>query len=445
MLLASTAPPRESPATLDRLRRMIRRMEGVPSRAAPHLAQPAEPPPTLIELLPDVVARETANGPCSYREVRYPLASSIGEQPLDELAYARGEALVALAPGEGLAEVSHEELLFLDIETTGLGGAGAIAFAVAIARVEGDAFVLRQYLALSPPEEAGLIDALIEDARLDEDPVLVTYNGRTFDAPVLDGRATMHRRRAGFESLRHVDLLYPVRRMYRGLFDSCRLSVIEAMILGVERHEMLHAEDVHGSDVPSWYFRWLRAGDARWLAPIASHNEIDVVSLGGLIGRLGALHAEAREAHGVEALGLGRLHLVNADPRGERMLRRAIEELPPSLARHLALMRLAAVHKSAGRRDIAAPLWTEAADVGEACERAVATLEPLVELAKYYEHELHDFSRALRLVERALRVVEARLERHDVRQAERWRGALEHRRQRLVRRMSTAKPTVGEV
>lgn len=445
MPAASAVPRHESPATLERLRRMIRRMEGAASRAAPSLDQPVERPRSLLELLPDIVLRETANGPCTYREVRYPLDSSIGEQPLAELVSARAEALAALAPDEDLVEVSNEELLFLDIETTGLGGAGAIAFAVATARIEGDAFVLRQYLALSPPEEAGLIDALIEDCRFDEDPVLVTYNGRTFDAPVLDGRATMHRRRAGFESLRHLDLLYPVRRMYRGLVDSCRLSVIESTILGVQRHEMLDAEDVHGSDVPGWYFRWLRTGDPRWLAPIASHNEIDVVSLGGLLGRLAALHAEAREAHGVDALGLGRLHVANADPRGERFLRRAVEELPDSLARHEALMRLAAVHKSAGRRDRAAPLWSEAADAGESCERAAATLDPLVELAKYHEHELHDFRAALPLVERALRVVEARLEPHDVGQAERWQGALEYRLERLVRRMSAAKPVVREV
>jgi uncharacterized protein YprB with RNaseH-like and TPR domain len=440
MIAPPATRPVERDVTREQLRRMIRRIEqrgqSVTFSSAPPPSSLA--PAQLHELLPDVVLRETDTGPCTYREVAYPIASSIGAQPLDELAHAAGESLEALAPGEDLAGATPEELLFLDIETTGLGGAGAIAFAVATGRIEGGSFVLRQYLALSPPEEAGLLDALIEDSRLDEEPVLVTYNGRSFDAPVLDGRATMHRRRTGFESLRQLDLLYPARRMFRGLFESCRLSVIESAVLGVARHEMLHAEDVHGSDVPGWYFRWLRTGDARWLAPIASHNEIDVVSLGGLAGWFGASLTGQRQVHGVEALALGRLHMANRDPRAEATLSRALDELTASTARHEALMRLAAVHKRAGRRDLAEPRWVEAADAGETSTRELATLEPLVELAKYYEHELHDFAAALRVVERALCVVETLLERHDRAQALRWSAMLEHRQSRLVRRHEAA-------
>ncbi|MSP22325.1 MAG: hypothetical protein EXR66_04815 [Dehalococcoidia bacterium] len=141
---------------------------------------------------------------------------------------------------------------------------------------------MRQYLAESPAEEGLLLDALLSDIRESiADPVLVTYNGRAFDAPMLDGRATLHRRRAGFASRRHIDMLPPARHLYKGWLPSCRLAEVEAHILGVTRP----SADVDGAEVPAWYFRFLRSGDMRFVEPIASHNLLDVLSLAALLGR----------------------------------------------------------------------------------------------------------------------------------------------------------------
>ncbi|MEE8421894.1 MAG: ribonuclease H-like domain-containing protein, partial [Dehalococcoidia bacterium] len=277
----TTDSPARPALSREQLRRLIRRIE---QRPPPPRVTAGEHVPTLRELLPDFVARDTDGGSCCYRELRYPLGERVGDRTLDELPDVRGETLEVLAPGEGLETAAPEDMLFLDIETTGLGGAGAMAFLVGTGRLEGEHFVLRQYLALSPADEGALLDALLEDACLGDGPVLVTYNGRRFDAPVLDERATMHRRRAGFDALRQLDLLHPVRAAYGGLLQSCRLAVVEAEVLGLTRHD----EDVPGAEVPQWYFQFLRSGDGRHLLPIINHNAQDVVSLGALVARLDA-------------------------------------------------------------------------------------------------------------------------------------------------------------
>src|SRR5690606_26752386 len=180
-------------------------------------ARPRPPAPTEVytqrprpwavpEVFPAAERRETSNGPCWVIEVVYPLDHEVGRQPLHEVAHVSPETYALLAPNEGAEEAALSDLLFIDIESTGLGGAGAMAFLVATGRLEVregvQAFVLRQYLATSPPEEGGVLAALLEDADVaGVDPVLVSYNGRAFDAPMLDGRATMHRLRAGFDAL----------------------------------------------------------------------------------------------------------------------------------------------------------------------------------------------------------------------------------------------------
>ena len=419
----------------ERLRALIRGIESQPPRSAQDGAAGAGVSPAvsaLDALLPGIERRETAAGACTYRERRYPLSHTVGEQPLAELRHARGDALALLAPGEGLDGAHPEELLFLDIETTGLGGAGAIAFLVATGRLERGTFVLRQYLAQSPAEEAALLEALIEDAAVGaRDPALVTYNGRAFDAPMLDGRATMHRRRAGFEALRHVDLLPPARLAYRGLLESCRLAVVEAELIGLRRPH----DDVPGAEVPAWYFRYLRDGDARWLLPLMAHNELDVLALGGLLARLAAALAGAREPRGREALAVGRLLARRRRHDAARPhLRRALRDLPPSAAREEALARLAALYKAAGRRDLAEPLWRELAS--EAGPRA---LRSQVELAIYYEHHLRDFARASDAVERALAAVQRAFAAREEHRAARWRAQLLHRRGRIRSKQERAR------
>ena len=291
-------------------------------------------------------------------------------------------------------------------------------------RVEDGEFVLRQYLALSPAEEAALLEALLEDVRITElDPVLATYNGRRFDAPMLDERATMHRRRAGFDALRQLDLLLPVRTAYRGLLPSCRLAVVEAELLGLRRSH----EDVPGAEVPAWYFRYLRSGDAACLLPLIAHNELDVVALAALTGRLAAFASGAREAAGRDVLAIGRLFMARRHHGATACLDRALRDLGPSRDRDEALTRRAVLHKRAGGRELARPLWEELAG-----GRDTGALRALEELAMYQEHQLRDFARASTFVERALSLVDAAFPAGKEDRADAWRERLLHRQARIA-------------
>ncbi|RLT39079.1 MAG: hypothetical protein DWI58_13870 [Chloroflexi bacterium] len=458
------------PATRERLRALIRAIEtraprpapppsyvprvGDASEVYPHedlrVPQYYQPrgAPVALHSLPGARLRDTASGTCVVREVRRPLAAppglaAAGEAfDLADLPRILGAPLVRLAPDAELEDVALEDLLFLDIETTGLGGAGAMAFLVATGHVEGDEFVLRQYIAPSPPAEASLLEALIEDAGIRNgnartaDPVLVTYNGRMFDAPMLDGRATMHRLRGGFDALRHLDLLLPARIAYRGLLPSCRLIEMEYALLGMTRPP----SEASGAEAPGWYFRFLRTGDARMLIPIIEHNERDVVALAALTGRMAALAeqriADGDVAKGIDALAAGRLLAKRGEHEAARThFERAIATVASNDRQVEAMLRLAALHKAEGRRDLAAPLWHAiAARPGAPVQRVSQ------ELAIYYERHARDFAAALAVVEHALAAVPT-LARLDPVRAGRWQESLLLRRSRVQSRLARSSPT----
>ncbi len=470
----------DAAATRARLRRLIADIESRPRKQATLPTHPTPPPfedpdTTPRNLLASATRRETPSGELTYREVRYPITHTAGHQPLADITPLSPETLTLLAPEEGLEDARLEDLYFLDIETTGLGGAGAIAFLVATARFEVDEsgipqdLVLTQYLAESPPEENSLLEALIEDARFRDDPVLVTYNGRAFDAPMLDERATMHRRRAGFDGLRQLDLLRPARRSYRSLLANCKLNTLEHQVLGMTRP----SEDIPGAEVPHWYFRFLRTGDQRMLNPIVEHNELDIIGMVGLLAWLAAHLDSGRVPGQRDALGLGRL--LAAEGHADRAityLEQAISDAPhltlepspspepepPDLLAHSsetayfsgarpapeppddlqireeALLRLARLHKRAGARDRAAQLWQEALALP-----ARTPLEPLIELAMHYEHHLHDFDAAISHARRAGDHVSTHLRRHDPPRATRLLEAINHRLTRLHSRAERAR------
>ncbi len=429
----------DAAATRARLRRLIANIERRPRSSV--VAEPErlgrfddEAPPR--DLLVDAVRRETSEGPFTYREVHYPLSYETGRQPLEDIRALSGETLALLAPEEGSEGAGLGDLYFLDIETTGLGGAGAIAFLVATARIDVTAadgagvVVLSQYLAESPPEEAALLEALIEDARFVDEPVLVTYNGRTFDSPLLDERATMHRRRAGFEALRQLDLLRPARTAYRGLLPNCKLGTLEVEVLGMGRP----SEDVPGAEVPAWYFRFLRTGDRRMLAPIIEHNELDVVGMVGLLASHAAQLDSGRDASPRDALGIGRLLAARGDGRAERYLAEGVRGASTDAHLEEGLLRLAALQKREGRRAEAAELWHRALELPTR-----ARLGPLVELAKYYEHQRREFEVAIELAEQARQHIERWLRPRDPVRGRRVLGEIEHRLSRLHSRAERAR------
>ena len=196
------------------------------------------------------------------------------------------------------------QTLFLDLETTGLaGGAGTYAFLVGCGWFDGGVFRLRQFFLADFGAERALLEAVGELAG--NLACIVTYNGKTFDLPLLETRFSLQRMAMPFAEIAHVDMLHPARRMWREEEVECRLTYLEQALCGHERES-----DVPGFEIPSRYFQYVRSGDARPLQAVFEHTRLDIVSLAMLTARAAQLLEEgpSAAAAGREAFGLGRLY-----------------------------------------------------------------------------------------------------------------------------------------
>jgi uncharacterized protein YprB with RNaseH-like and TPR domain len=178
------------------------------------------------------------------------------------------------------ASTRASSLCFFDTETTGLaGGTGTRAFQIGVGDWFDGGFRVRQLTMTTLAAESAMLD---EFARwLDEDRILVSYNGRSYDAPLLATRYRLARRTSPLVGLPHLDLLHPARRRYRGRWENCRLATIEREVLGIVRED-----DLPGSEAPRAWLDYLRGGSARDLRRVGEHNRQDLCSLAGLLLRL---------------------------------------------------------------------------------------------------------------------------------------------------------------
>ena len=169
---------------------------------------------------------------------------------------------------------------YLDTETTGLnGGAGTYVFAAAVARPIDCGLRLAQLFLPQPGLEAAFLHRLREE--LDAADGLASFNGASFDLPVLRTRWVMARMPGELASLPHVDLLTLVRALYRHRIESCTLRLVEERLLGYERDD-----PVAGALVPDVYFSYLQRGSSPMLEAVLEHNRLDVISLVHLHSRL---------------------------------------------------------------------------------------------------------------------------------------------------------------
>ncbi|GAA5342680.1 MAG: metal-dependent exonucleaseMrfB [Anaerolineaceae bacterium] len=300
-----------------------------------------------------------------------------------------------------LEQKNLDQFIFLDTETTGLsGGTGTMAFMVGVARFRGESLAMEQFFLRSPAEEAALLAGLEEFC--DGMAAVVTYNGKSFDIPILNTRYILQGFTSPFEDLPHLDLLHLTRRIWRARLEQCNLGNIEQQILQLQRD----GDEVPGYLVPEYYAQYLRDGNAEPLRGIFYHNEQDVLSLAALF----ALFADMLEAptdwetsSSQDLTALGRLleHMgevdgaVNLYQRGAQTAESARTKLEPLLAQ-------AKLHKRHGEYNRALPLWEQAAADG--------SLEALEELAKYHEHSTRQLEKALAYTNQALRLLENNLD-----------------------------------
>jgi uncharacterized protein YprB with RNaseH-like and TPR domain len=243
-----------------------------------------------------------------YESDRFHGTRRVGDCHLDD-----GDLLRLLDPGLQPFDGVGERTLFVDLETTGLsGGAGTVAFLVGVGWFDLGAFQVRQFLLTSYAHERALLCAVAEC--FGATSLLVTYNGKTFDVPVMETRWLFHRMPLPLESVRHFDMLHPARRLWRAREDTakdpsgeggCRLGTLERVLCDVRR-----VGDIPGMDIPARYFRFLRSGDARPLEPVLEHNRLDLISLAAVCAHAVELVDEGttRCRDAAEALALGRVY-----------------------------------------------------------------------------------------------------------------------------------------
>ena len=310
---------------------------------------------------------------------RFPHDHVHGRTPVSSIMCADASPL-------GIAQ-SPARWAFLDTETTGIaGGTGTYAFLIGVGVCESDGFHIHQFFMRDFAEEAQVLDALADLLKNYE--VLVTYNGKTFDAPLLETRFRMMRRRVAHESMAHLDLLHAARRLWKLRLKTCRLVELESAVLGYER-----VGDIPGMLIPSRYYQFLRTGYMNGLQPVFYHNRMDILTLACLtslvLGVLDTGGDPSRVAafHPMDLYGLAKwlAHLGRQDAALEVYDRAmlASRDLPEfTIARIRWAM--AAIHKRRGDYASALPLW-----------QALGTRDALVEIAKYHEHHARDYAAAL--------------------------------------------------
>jgi uncharacterized protein YprB with RNaseH-like and TPR domain len=179
-----------------------------------------------------------------------------------------------------LGEIDSTRILHFDTETTGLaGGTGTRAFMIGAAEWRDGALRVRQLLCTQLRAERAMLENFA--SWLQPDTVLSSFNGRCYDAPLLAARYRLARLANPLSGLRHLDLLFPVRRRFRGAWENCRLATTERRWLGI-----LREDDLPGSEAPRAWLDYVRGGDARDLRRVLAHNDQDLRTLGALMLRL---------------------------------------------------------------------------------------------------------------------------------------------------------------
>jgi uncharacterized protein YprB with RNaseH-like and TPR domain len=403
---------------LAQLRKKIARIDR--KYAAP-LPAPAAPPRDLrparyfVEELISGKVVETSGGAHFETEKLYARHRRHGSMDISNLIELPEDLLDSLSGGTILR--SHPtRWAFLDTETTGLaGGAGTYAFLVGVGSIDEEGFRVRQFFMRDFGDEPSLLTALSEHlARFD---VLVTYNGKAYDQPLLETRYRMARAQPPFARMAHLDLLHGARRLWKLRLDSCRLVDLENQILGLEREG-----DLPGEMIPYYYFQYLRTHQAFQLVPIFHHNVMDIVSLACLTAVVPFAFRSPEDAslrHGADLVGLARW-LAQAERFEEalRLFRRAVDLGLRDDLLFKTMWEIGRLEKKLERYAAALAVYTDLA-----AAKNPYRVPALEELAKYYERRERNYGMALEMTRSALALEDSE--------------PMRRREQRLKTRLST--------
>ncbi len=337
---------------------------------------------------------KTPFGQSFVRENFFPNDYMCGDTLLSQIFKSSTHKLSHLVGDKRISEIDIRKTVFLDTETTGLsGGAGTFIFLIGLGYFTENQFCVRQYFMRDYDEEQALLSALNELLLKFES--VITYNGKSFDLPLMETRFIMSGMEMNLKNPAHLDLLYPVRRLWKRRLENCSLSTVEREILGVYREN-----DVPGYLVPEIYFRYLRTGDARDIKGVFEHNLQDILSLVVLTAKINDFFKEPlnKNFYPLDIFSLGKIY----DKRKEYIkssfyYNEALKSNLPGEEFLEALKLISFTYKRLEKWEEAEKVWKETIN-----KSREFIYYPYEELAKYYEHHLKDYKKAEEIVEEAL-------------------------------------------
>ncbi|HPR89220.1 MAG TPA: ribonuclease H-like domain-containing protein, partial [bacterium] len=283
---------------------------------------------------------------------------------------------------------------------------------------------VNQYFLRDPGEERLLYEQVLTEMAAAD--ALVSYNGKSYDLPLIRNRCVLNRLDFGWDDLLHLDLLHTVRRLFKSL-PSCALTEVETRVLQFRRES-----DIPGALIPALYFSAVREGDLTALLPVFQHNVMDLLSLIGITAVAAARFERTRELNSADLLAVVRTlsdlgHFEQAERACAAVATGNGDAEWAAVARHHARM-----HKQRGDWSAAAQIWRRWIEQATRFDP-----EPYEELAKYLEHRCGELAQALEIVRRAEKHLALLRELHDSSLYFIWNAQLLHRRERLQRKLAS--------
>ncbi len=297
-----------------------------------------------------------------------------------------------------------EKLLFYDLETTGLsGGAGTLAFLAGFGWIENDRLIINQYFLHDFPGEIDFL--LLIKELLTDDKILVSYNGKSFDHPLLRTRFLM--KGLKLPSISEIDLLHTSRRLWKNRLPSCRLGVIEDRILDIHR-----VNDIPGIEVPDIYFDFLKTNKSEPLEGVFKHHLQDIKSLAFLLAYINGQWFNPFNIPENDKTSFGKIMLFRNREEGLELLKQSFLKKDNEAGKILSIY-----YKRNKNLTAAVNIWKEMWNNSQELFQGL-------ELAKYYEHKTKE-------IESALEIVKLLMQKENT---ERIMSKLEHRMKRLERK-----------
>ncbi len=313
-------------------------------------------------------------------------------------------SIPTLFSDETLLKLNKKKFLYFDTETTGLsGGTGTIPFMLGFGYFEDNVFKTKVFILNDISKEDEMLDVVDDFIEEGGFSATITYNGKTYDFPLMETRYILNRKRFPLLKLPHLDFLYPARTIWKNTYQSRRLGYLGDILLGISRDD-----DIDGSQIPSLYFSYLRTGNFSLIDKVISHNELDLVGLSALV--LKSLkyieNIDNTEDEG-EILGLGGLCEKSLDLIGaEQKYLYLIENCERIEIKEKAIKRLSIIKKKA-------KLYREAVTLWELLEHS-DDKDTHRELAIYYEHRDRNYLKALNYAKKALELDLSKHKRDDI-------------------------------